>query len=190
MRRSLGVDKIGHMYADLWDWFSIVVLLAALGCGLVAGIFFAFSSFVMAALSRLPPAGGAAAMQSINVAVLNPVFLGVFLGTAVACGVVLVSAIVRWSIPGTFWLVVGSTLYIVGTFVVTIAFNVPRNNDLAAVEPASPEGATVWGGYVPGWTAWNHVRTAAALAAAAALTLGLVQMSKSDSLLRHIEWGA
>lgn len=43
-----------------------VTLIAALGCGLVAGVFFAFSSFVMPALKRLPPAQGISAMQSIN----------------------------------------------------------------------------------------------------------------------------
>ena len=34
--------------------FVFLTLLAALGSGLIAGVFFAFSSFVMAALGRLP----------------------------------------------------------------------------------------------------------------------------------------
>jgi len=42
----------------------IVTLLAALGCGLIAGVFFAFSTFVMKALARLPTSHGIAAMQS------------------------------------------------------------------------------------------------------------------------------
>ncbi|WP_367265416.1 hypothetical protein [Polaromonas sp.] len=58
---------------------------AALGSGVVAGIFFAFSSFVMSALGRLPPAQGVAAMQSINETVINPGFLLVFFGTGLAC---------------------------------------------------------------------------------------------------------
>jgi uncharacterized membrane protein len=33
---------------------SGLILLSALGCGVVGGVFFAFSSFVMAALARLP----------------------------------------------------------------------------------------------------------------------------------------
>ena len=66
------------------DLMSGLTLAAALGAGLVAGIFFAFSAFIMAALKRLPPEGGISAMQSINVAVLNPVFFLVFFGTAVA----------------------------------------------------------------------------------------------------------
>jgi len=58
-----------------------LTLLGALGAGLVAGIFFAFSAFVMTALGRLPAPKGIAAMQSINVAVLNPAFFSVFFGT-------------------------------------------------------------------------------------------------------------
>ena len=61
----------------------ILTLLAALGSGLVAGIFFAFSAFVMSALGRVAAQCGIAAMQSINVTVLNPLFFTVFFGTAV-----------------------------------------------------------------------------------------------------------
>jgi len=45
---------------------TVLPLLAALGSGVVAGVFFAFSSFVIPALARLPPAQGVLAMQSIN----------------------------------------------------------------------------------------------------------------------------
>jgi uncharacterized membrane protein len=60
-------------------------LVTALGCGLVAGAFFAFSSFVMAALRRLKPEQGIAAMQSINILAVTPVFMTALFGTAVAC---------------------------------------------------------------------------------------------------------
>ena len=62
---------------------SVVGTAALLGSALVGGIFFAFSSFVMKALARVPAAEGIAAMQSINVVVLNPSFLSAFIGTAV-----------------------------------------------------------------------------------------------------------
>ncbi|HYG65389.1 MAG TPA: anthrone oxygenase family protein [Thermoanaerobaculia bacterium] len=160
---------------DAGPWLFALTLVSALGCGLIAGAFFAFSSFVMSALGRLPPASGIAAMQSINIVVINPVFLGVFLGTAAACLGVLISAFLRWPAPGTSYAIAGSALYIAGTFLVTMAFNVPRNNMLAAVDPASHGGARVWAGYLVTWTRWNHVRTAAALAAAALLIMALVQ---------------
>ena len=62
------------------ELMSGLTLAAALGAGLVAGIFFAFSAFIMSALKRLPPKGGISAMQSIIVAVLNPAFFFVFFG--------------------------------------------------------------------------------------------------------------
>jgi uncharacterized membrane protein len=150
-----------------------VTLTSAIGCGLIGGAFFAFSSFVMKALGRLPPAQGIAAMNSINVVVINPWFLVPFLGTAAACVFLAVSSLRAWHSPGAAYLLAGSLLYLLGTLLVTIAFNIPRNNTLAAIDPASAEGARLWAGYLTSWTAWNHVRTAAALAAAGSLTLAL-----------------
>ena len=49
-------------------------------------------------------------------------------------------------------------------------FNVPRNDVLAKLQPDAVESASTWTRYVASWTAWNHVRTAAALAAAGLLT--------------------
>ena len=150
-----------------------VTLVAALGCGLMAGVFFAFSSFVMKALARLPSAEGIAAIQSINVAVINPVFLGAFLGTAAACVLVILSTLLQWHEPRCTYLLVGGALYLVGTFLVTMLYNVPKNEALAAVAPASPDSASLWASYLTSWTAWNHLRAGAALAAAASLTIGL-----------------
>ena len=152
----------------------VLTLLAAMGAGLIGGAFFAFSSFVMKALGRLPPAEGLKAMQSINVVVLNPVFLGVLVGTVFLGIVVIISSLLRLGEPGSAYLIAGSLLYIVGTFMVTMIFNVPLNNVLAAADPASADGAKVWENYLNVWTFWNHVRTLAALAGTASLTLGLV----------------
>jgi uncharacterized membrane protein len=159
--------------ADSGQLLSGVTLVAALGCGLVAGVFFAFSSFVMKALGRLPPGQGIAAMQSINVAVLNPWFLGAFLGTAAVCALASILSLLRWQEPGSFYVLAGSALYLVGTLLVTAVFNIPRNDALGAIAATDPDAARLWAGYIAGWTAWNHVRTAAALGAAAALTFAL-----------------
>lgn len=150
-----------------------LTLFAALGCGLVAGVFFAFSAFVMKALARLPAGEGIAAMQSINVVVLNRWFMTAFLGTAAVCVLALISSLLRWHESGSAYLLAGSVLYLVGSLLVTIGFNVPRNEALAAVAPTDPNGAKMWAGYVASWTAWNHVRTAASLAAAASFSLAL-----------------
>lgn len=155
---------------------SVVVVLAfctALGCGLMAGVFFAFSAFVMKALARLPPAQGIAAMQSINVVAITPLFMTALFGTAAACLLLAVSTLFVWQRRGAGYLLVGSLFYLLGTILVTIVFNVPRNDGLAAVNPASADSVRLWTDYVTIWTAWNHVRTVAALAAAASLTVWL-----------------
>lgn len=153
---------------------TVLTFLAALGAGLVAGIFFAFSAFIMTALGRIPAERGISAMQSINVVVLNPMFFLVFFGTAALALVLAIAALVVWPESGARYLFAGSLLYLLGTIFVTIAFNVPLNNELAAVKPASAEGTGVWTRYLSAWTAWNHLRTAASLAAAAAFILALL----------------
>lgn len=153
--------------------FYVAIFAAALGSGLVAGIFFAFSTFVMVALGRLPQANGISAMQSINVVVINPIFLSVFMGTAALCIALTLAAFFGWSHPRSAYLIAGSLLYFAGTFLVTMIFNVPLNDALAAVTPGSADGANVWARYLSVWTNWNHVRTAAALAASMLFILAL-----------------
>jgi len=149
----------------------LLTLIAALGSGLMAGLFFAFSSFIMTALAKLPPEHGIAAMNSINVTILNATFGLAFFGTAVLCLCLGVASILRWAEPGSAWLLIGSLLYLVGVIGVTIAFNVPLNDALAAVSPTSPEGATLWTRYLAEWLPWNHVRTLANIGALIALIL-------------------
>jgi uncharacterized membrane protein len=156
------------------DGFLVALtLVTALGCGISAGVFFAFSSFVMKALARLQPAQGIAAMQSINVVAVTPPFMTALFGTAAACVALAVWALVDWNDSFGPYLLVGSALYLLGTIGLTIAYHVPRNDALANVEPQSVEAAGRWTRYVQEWTAWNHVRAASALAASAAFTVAL-----------------
>jgi uncharacterized membrane protein len=154
---------------------TVLTTFAALGCGLIAGVFFAFSAFVMKSLGRLPPAQGIAAMQSINIVVINPIFLGVFLGTALACIILGASSVVQWRTPGALLNLAGSLCYLIGTIGVTRGFNIPLNNALAEADPNSDQAVGIWSFYLKRWTAWNHVRTFAALAAAALLTCAAIR---------------
>jgi uncharacterized membrane protein len=152
---------------------DLPTLLCALGSGLIAGFFFAFSVCVMKALGNLPAPRGIAAMQTINVVVINPVFLSAFLGTAAACVWVSIGALVRWQGPTSSSVLAGSVLYLIGGVLVTMRCNVPRNDALAAVTPDSVEAARLWLDYLSSWTAWNHVRALASLAAAALFSIAL-----------------
>ncbi|MEV5353044.1 anthrone oxygenase family protein [Streptomyces sp. NPDC052693] len=148
-------------------------VLGVLGTGLVAGVFCGFSTFVMRGLAALPPAQGAAAMQAINVAAVTPPFMAVFLGSAVLCAGIAVVTFVLWPDEGTVELLVGSALYLFGSFGVTMAANVPRNDALAGLEPGTSEAAAYWPAYIRQWTLWNHVRTVASAGAALAYVLAL-----------------
>jgi len=152
--------------------FFMLTLLAALGCGVMAGVFFAFSAIVMRALGRLPAEQGVAAMQAMNRAAISPAFLATLLGTAVACVALAVASPFVWHEQFAPFLIVGSALYL-AAIVLTKVYHVPRNEALASVEPRGAGAAGHWARYLSGWTAWNHLRAAAALAATIAFTLAL-----------------
>jgi len=152
-----------------------VTLVATLGCGLSAGVFFAFSAFIMPALGRLPPAQGIAAMQSINKLAVTPAFMTALFGTALACLGLAVWAVVIWGEHAAAWVFAGSALYLAGVIGVTIVANVPLNDALAAVDPGSDAAAAGgWGRYLGRWTAWNHVRATASLGASGLLAVALL----------------
>lgn len=158
-----------------------MTFLTALGCGLIGGVFFAFSSFVMRALGRVPSACGIAAMQSINVVAVTPLFMTALFGTAIACVLLVVVAVARWQRSGVAYVLAGAVVYLAGCIVVTIACNVPRNNALAAANASSAEGARLWADYVKTWTAWNHVRTISGLAAASLMMAGLLMFASTPA---------
>ena len=150
-----------------------LIYFAVISSALTAGIFFTFSTFVMRALALQPSASGIATMQSINITVFNPWFYSAFFGPAVACVMLALIALRHWEQPGGLYLLIGSLLYLVGTIGVTGLGNVPLNDALAVMQPASAEGAQLWNRYLSDWTFWNHVRTAAAFLAATMFTFAL-----------------
>jgi uncharacterized membrane protein len=150
-----------------------LTLLGCVGCGLVGGVFFAFSTFVMASLTRLPSAQGIAAMQSINVVVLRPAFMIAMFGTAAACVALAVWSITRWHQPDAAYSLAASVLYLVGSVVVTAVFHEPRNKALNRMPPDTAEAAVRWRTYASAWTAGNHVRTLTCLSASALFAIAL-----------------
>jgi uncharacterized membrane protein len=150
-----------------------LLVATCVGAGLIAGVFFAFSSFVMKALAELPPQQGIAAMQRINVVVLNRLFLAVFTGTAALGLLCIFVGILQFGTTKSSLLVAAGLSYVVGCFRVTMAYNVPRNNRLASLGAESPEAVAYWPIYVREWLFWNHVRT---IASAAAATLAAIAL--------------
>jgi uncharacterized membrane protein len=152
----------------------VLIFAAAIGSGLVAGIFFAFSSFVMAALGRLPSDHGIAAMNAINVTVINPLFFLAFFGTAALCLAASAGSVLRWTTSSGTLILLASVIYLVGCIGVTMLRNVPLNNALAAVTMGTPEAAALWTRYLDEWTLWNTVRTVAPVISAVLFTVALL----------------
>lgn len=110
-------------------------------------------------MSDLVPALTVAAMQAMNRTILDPLFLLLFSGSAVLCLVVAVSAPFTGDVDGAGLRLAGGLLYVVGVSVETMAVNVPMNDRLDAADPATSDGQSVWAGFLPRWTRWNHVRS-------------------------------
>ena len=150
-----------------------VTFATALGCGLSAGVFFAFASFVMPALDRLAPAQSIRAMNSINKLAVTPVFMTALFGTALACAVLGVWAVVSWGERPAALVLAGSALFLVGAIVVTRAANVPLNDGLMTADPEGAGAAGRWSSYLADWTPWNHVRAITSIAASGLLVAAL-----------------
>ena len=149
-----------------------VTIGSAIGSGVAGGVFFAFSTFIMRALHRLPPPQGLAAMQSINREAPNPLFMAVLFGTALGCVALCISSLQNLGEPGAWGRLVGGALYLVA-ILLTVAYHVPQNDSLAALGASDPAAMKEWASYVSNWTAWNHVRALTSIAASAALVLSL-----------------
>lgn len=152
--------------------FLPLTIAAIVGSGLMAGVFFAFSTFVMAALARLPPAQGVAAMQAINVTVINPLFMLGFLGTGAVCAALVAGGLLWWD---SRLAMAGALVYLVGCLGLTMARNVPLNDALAVLTPGTPDAAALWARYLAEWTWWNHLRTVAPVVSMVLFALALAR---------------
>lgn len=158
------------MKAD--DLLLVAAAVTSVGCGVMAGLFYAFSFTVMDALDRQPEVQATKTMQSINETIIRPAFFFLFFGTAAACAAWIVAALVSWERFGNGFFVCGGAVYLLGSLAVTIGINVPMNNALAALSPESEAAKDYWLHYVTRWTKWNHVRFWSSLVAAALFVLG------------------
>lgn len=144
---------------------------AAVGAGVAAGVFFAFSTFVMPALHKLPANQGLAAMQAINKAAPNPLFMLVLFGTPIL-GVAASISVLRHDSPARALVLLGTAAYLV-QIVLTAAYHVPHNNALALLDPTGSGSAAAWSHYYTGWTLLNHVRTMTCALSCASFVLAL-----------------
>jgi uncharacterized membrane protein len=152
---------------------NLLFWVGAIGCGVMAGIYFAFSTFIMTALDRAGPVPGTLAFNSINVTILQSLFMPLFWVTTLVSLVLAVVGFAHWREPGGLTVAAAGVIYFLGMFGVTMFFNVPLNNALAAADPATADGVAMWSRFVKEWTPWNHVRTVTSLIASILFMLAI-----------------
>lgn len=143
-------------------------IAGVIGAGIVGGVFYAFSTFVMPGLKRLPASEGVHAMQQINVTAQQPAFMLAFMGTTALCLYLGVRGFLDRGDTRATLLMTGSLLYLIGAFCLTVAQNVPLNDTLATINPHSPDVTTHWHHFLSGWEWSNHIRGAASIASSGA----------------------
>ncbi len=114
---------------------------------MMIGLYFTFSNTVMKVLSN--SRHGAAIMIDINKQILNPLFLACFIISGVA------GAYFFWSETGVRS--IAGAIFLLGTTLVTVLFNVPLNNRLR--DANSVRQPVVWNAYLSRWVWWNHIRS-------------------------------
>lgn len=154
------------------DATSFAAVVGALGAGLMAGMFFAFSSFVMRALDEVDASPRVLAMQQINQKILNPLFVVIFAGTGLV-SVYLIIVGVDDSAAADRAARLGAVLYLLGVIIVTMTQNVPLNNRLDRVDAEADDAPTMWEWYRGRWMRWNHLRTVAAIGATVCFCLAV-----------------
>ncbi len=156
------------------EYLPLLVALAITGSGVVTGLLFAFSNFVMRALQDLPVEHGMFAMQRINETIINPIFVLFFMGTPVLCVIIAVFSALELRAPGHGYLFAGAVTYLLGPFGITMLCNVPLNKKLA--ETPLNVSVEAWPLYRKKWQRWNHIRTYMGILSVLLLALGRVNV--------------
>lgn len=153
---------------------TVIIVASISGAGLITGLLFAFSNFVMRALADLPSDKGMFAMQRINEKIINPIFLLFFLGTPALCAVIVVNSVQNLNEIGSMLLLAGALAYLIGPFGITMLFNVPLNNLLARSDVS--DVGEVWPMYQKRWQWWNHIRTYIGVLSIVLMAFGLASI--------------
>lgn len=151
-------------------WLTIV---AAVGAGVSAGVYFAFATFVMPGLRRISHSQAISAMNGINKsAPASPLLMLALFGTGIVCVLLMISGFRNLDDPKAVWVIAGAALYIVSVLI-TVMYHVPHNDQLLKVDPNGAGAGSTWSHFYSSWMAWNTVRTLTAAGGTVGLVLAL-----------------
>ena len=158
-----------------------VLIVATLTMGLMAGVFGIYSNAIMPGLRRTDDRTFVAAFQAIDRAIINPAFMATFFGALVFTALAALLHLGDDERPVLTWVGAALVLYLF-VFVITIAVNVPRNNEIKAAgdvdRMTDPHGVRERFNEAR-WVRWNHLRTFATTIAFGLLTWALVESGQA-----------
>ncbi|WP_420426784.1 anthrone oxygenase family protein [Algiphilus sp.] len=154
------------------------VMVAALLVSLVAGFLWAFASVVMPGIARLTDRGFVRAFQEMDGVIQRgqPLFLLIWVGSALVLLGVTVSGLVLLEGLPQIWLIGATGVYLLGVQLPTAIINIPLNNTLQACVVDDLDDEQVHRARVvfeARWNRWNRRRTLAACLATVLLLLTL-----------------
>jgi uncharacterized membrane protein len=165
-----------------YEWPLYFCLFLALWSAIIGGIFSAFSEFIMSALLKTEAAGGMEAMQHINRDVIRSQFVAGILSIAVFSTLFSFYSIAVFEGAALAALILAPLVYLPSVFLMTIFGNVPMNNKLDGLDPASPEGHRYWQEYARKWTRLNHARSIGSVLTAGLYTIAAITLITSGQV--------
>ena len=151
-----------------------MIILLIVMTGIMAGVYFAFSVFIMQSLSELPSLQAAQVMNKINDVIVNTLFLPVFFGSTLWYGGLVVWSFADWQFERSILVIIAAMIYILGMFAVTAFGNIPLNNRLKSSAENDSRLISFWDEYLRRWTRLNHLRMLSCIAACAVLTIAQI----------------
>jgi uncharacterized membrane protein len=156
---------------------KVLLFTTILFSGLVAGLLYGYSCSVNIGLKSLADNEYIKAMQSINIAIQNPIFFVSFMGLLFVFPITTYLLYQQQNI--FFYLFVAAMLiYVVGVFGVTIFCNVPLNEQLAKfpiLTATQLEISAMRKLFEKHWNLYHSIRTIAAIMAFALTILFVVK---------------
>jgi len=148
--------------------------------GAIFGFFFAWICSTIWGLDAADPRIAIAAMQAMNASVRNIVFAPAFFATPFVLFATAAIAYASARRRAAILFAMAGVLYLFGGMILTIAVNVPMNQELARI--ALPESLSlsdaqaIWHGYSPRWQLFNTLRTLASGGALLLVGAALLQI--------------
>jgi uncharacterized membrane protein len=159
------------------------LVAATMTVGLMAGVFGLYAHAIMPGLGKTDDRTFVDAFQSIDDAIINPLFLPTFVGALVFTGLAAALHLRGDGAAVLPWVVVALVLYL-AAFVITVGVHVPLNDeltaagdpdriaDLAALRERFDEDR---------WVRWNIVRAVASTVALGCLAWALAQYGRTPA---------